>query len=125
MIVKVRNSECTMRAKKQINVEIGESVKAVREERGMTQEQLAERIDVSVQFVSDLERGVTGVSLATLKNICTVLGVSSDRILFNKTSGPDTDLIANKCRALTPQQMKLLADIVDRFVEAVESERRK
>ena len=53
-----------MREKKQINIEIGEQIRAAREQARLTQEQLAEAIDVSVQFVSDLERGVVGVSLS-------------------------------------------------------------
>ena len=50
-----------MREKKAINIEIGERVKAAREQADITQEQLAERIDVSTQYVSDLERGVVGI----------------------------------------------------------------
>ena len=46
-----------MRAKKEINIQIGEQIKAARERAKMTQESLAERIEVSPQYVSDLERG--------------------------------------------------------------------
>ena len=49
-----------MREKKEINIRIGEQVKRVREQAGWTQEQLAEQVDVSPQYVSDLERGVVG-----------------------------------------------------------------
>ena len=47
-----------MREKKEINVQIGEQIKLARENAKLTQEQFAERIDVSPQYVSDLERGV-------------------------------------------------------------------
>ena len=47
----------SMRAKKEINIQIGEQIKAARERAKMTQESLAERIEVSPQYVSDLERG--------------------------------------------------------------------
>lgn len=73
-----------MREKKAINIEIGERVKAAREQADITQEQLAERIDVSTQYVSDLERGVVGISVPTLKNLCVALGIASDRILSVK-----------------------------------------
>ena len=73
-----------MRVKKEINIQIGEQIKQARERAKLTQEQFAERIDVSPQYVSDLERGVVGVSIATLKRICTTLCVSSDKILFGK-----------------------------------------
>ena len=73
-----------MRTKKEINIQVGEQIKAARETAKITQEQLAEKIEVSPQFVSDAERGLVGVSLATLKRICVELSVSSDRILFGE-----------------------------------------
>lgn len=45
-----------MRVKKEINIQIGERIKAARELCGYTQEQLAEAIEVSPQYISDLER---------------------------------------------------------------------
>ena len=49
-----------MREKKQLNIEIGERIKDAREQKGRTQEWLAEQIGVSPQYISDLERGVVG-----------------------------------------------------------------
>lgn len=110
-----------MRVKKEINVQTGERIRAAREQAKLTQEQLAERIEVSPQYISDLERGVVGISLPTLKRLCLAVGVSSDRILF----GGEAELsgvLTEKCRNLTPRQFQLLSEIVDRFVEAVEKE---
>lgn len=112
-----------MRTKKDINIHIGEQVRLAREEAHLTQEQLAERVEVSPQYISDVERGVVGVSLTTLKRLCVSLGVSSDRILFGQ-DGEGHAVIAEKCRALTKEQFLLLLEIVDRYVQAVESERR-
>lgn len=55
-----------MKAKKELNIQIGSRVKTARETMRYTQENLAERIDVSVQYISDLERGVVGASLPTI-----------------------------------------------------------
>lgn len=75
-----------------LNLEIGARCKQARIAAGYTQEQLAEAIDTSTQFLSDAERGVTGMSLSTIMKLCTVLSVSSDFILFGhnleKTPGP-------------------------------------
>ncbi len=49
---------------------------------GYTQEQLAETIGRSTQFVSDTERGVCGMSLSTIMSLCSVLSVSADYLLF-------------------------------------------
>lgn len=113
-----------MRAKKESNIQMGERIRAVREGAKLTQEQLAERIEVSPQYISDLERGVVGISLPTLKRLCVELGVSSDRILF----GQETEVyaaVAEKCRGLTPEQFQLLLEIVDRYTRAIETERKK
>lgn len=114
-----------MREKKEINVQVGRQVKLAREEAQLTQEQLAERVDVSPQYVSDLERGVVGVSLAILKNICVTLGVSCDRILFSKATDFDFSLLEAKCHALSRDQFLLLSDMVSRFVDAILLERKK
>lgn len=69
--------------KKEINIEIGRRIRAQRERVGMTREQLAERVDVTPRFIADVERGWCGPSLTTLKQICVVLGVSSDSLLWD------------------------------------------
>lgn len=108
-----------MRTKKEINIQIGEQIKYARDSAKMTQEQLAERIDVSPQFVSDLERGVVGISIATLKRISTTLQVPSDQILFGKQSGNRAAILIDKCNGLTDAQFRILVDIVSKYVEAV------
>ena len=116
-----KDGDSQVRVKKEINIQIGEQIKKAREQALLTQEQFAERIDVSPQYVSDLERGVVGVSISTLKRICIVLGVSSDQILFGSETKNRAAAIADKCKSLSENQYMLLSDIVDRFVEAVES----
>ena len=102
-----------MRQKKQINIEIGEQIKLAREDAGITQEQLAEQVEVSPQYVSDLERGVVGVSIATLKRICISLQVSSDQILFgNKGTEDDHSLLLAE---LTPEQKRTLTEIITKI----------
>lgn len=114
-----------MREKKEINIEIGGQVKIAREEAKLTQEQLAERIDVSPQYISDLERGVVGISLATLRRLCVTLGISADQILFGKTRlEGDFSALERKCRDLSEEQYQLLLGMVDRFVAAIELERK-
>ena len=104
-----------MRVKKQINIEIGEQIKYAREAAKYTQEQLAEHLDVSPQYVSDLERGVVGISISTLKRACIVLNVASDQILFGSNSDIGS-VFAHKCSNLTSKQIDLLLDICDSIV---------
>lgn len=48
---------------------IGNRIKAKRKEKGITQENLAEKLSVSVGYISQLERGKTKISLDTLSKI--------------------------------------------------------
>ena len=114
----------TMREKKEINVQIGEQIKLARENAKLTQEQFAERIDVSPQYVSDLERGVVGASISTLKRICVMLGISADQILFGNALTDHAAVLAEKCRPLSDVQYDLLLQIVERYVAAIHAERR-
>lgn len=113
-----------MRVKKELNIQIGERIKLSREGYGLTQEQLAEAIDVSPQYISDLERGVVGISIPTLKRLCTHLGVSSDRILFDRKTEQFSVAVGEKCRGLSDSQFRKLLDIIDLFLAAVEEERK-
>ena len=110
-----------MREKKEINIKIGEQVRIAREQAQLTQEVLAERIEVSPQYISDLERGVVGVALPTLKKLCCTLGVSSDQILFGTQIHDRVGAIANACNALTDQQFNLLVEMINCYVKAVQS----
>ena len=52
---------------------IGERIKRARLVRGMTQEVLAEKLNVSIGYVSQVERGITKISLDLLGAISTIL----------------------------------------------------
>lgn len=109
-----------MRQKKEINVQLGQRLKAAREARGLTQEMLAEKVDVSAQYISDVERGMVGVSLSTLKRLCLMLQVSSDQLLFGAGQELTFAPLEEKCQSLSARQQQLLTEIIQAFLEAVE-----
>ena len=108
-----------------MKIRIAKNSKSFRKQYSFTQEQLAEAIDVSPQYISDLERGVVGISIPTLKRLCTHLEVSSDRILFDRQTEAYAAAIGEKCRSLSDSQFRMAMDILDRFVAAVEEERER
>ena len=61
-----------MQGKKPLNIAIGRRIQQSREQAGLTQEELAERIDRSTQFISTIERGLAGPSLETVIHLCEV-----------------------------------------------------
>jgi transcriptional regulator with XRE-family HTH domain len=54
----------------------GKAVRALREERGLSQERLAEAADVDDTYISGLERGLRNPTLLTIDRIARALGVS-------------------------------------------------
>ena len=111
-----------MRSKKELNVQIGQEVRNARDRARLTQEQLAERLDCSPQYVSDLERGVVGISIPMLRNLCMELGITSDSILFSEDSTYNLNIISERCKTLSEDQFKLLLGIIRNFIEAIQME---
>ena len=64
--------------------QIGMRIKACRKQKHLTQEKLAECLDVSSHYIYELERGVKTMSLYTLNDLSTCLEVSSDYLLYGK-----------------------------------------
>lgn len=107
-----------MKEKKEINIQIGDRVKHAREQSGMTQEQFAELINKTPQFISDLERGVSGISIETLRTICEKLCISSDSILFSNRHENDITELTAKFRRMSRIQFRALEQIVNALLFA-------
>lgn len=55
-------------------MQIGAKIKALRLKKGLTQEELGERTDLSKGYISQLERDLNSPSIETLFSILEVLG---------------------------------------------------
>ena len=55
---------------------VGRNVRRIREQKGITQEQLAELSGFSQQYLSGLERGLRNPTIVTLYELAQTLGVS-------------------------------------------------
>ena len=58
-----------------IIVEIGNNIKTLRKNAGLTQAQLAEKINVDSKYISRLETGSSTASIATISKLAGALGV--------------------------------------------------
>lgn len=65
---------------------VGERVKDVRENKGLTQEQLSQASGVSKSFLSEIENNKTNPGGQTLLQIANALGASVDYLLEGKSS---------------------------------------
>lgn len=93
---------------------IGERLKKARIDKNMTQEKLAEQIDVSVAFLSRVERGTSHINLKRLTQICEILGVSEGSILNGVLSNSDNYLASefnNILNSVSSDKQKLIYKI--------------
>ena len=95
--------------------EIGERIRKERQKLGLTQYQLAERINISLQHVGKIERGEKRFSYETIVNISKSLNTTLDYLSFgydSKEKSPERlelELLTNK---LPDNEIPLLNDFV-------------
>lgn len=73
---------------------IGARIRRQREYLGYTREQLAEILEVTPKFCSDIELGAKGMSVSTLCKIAKTLRLSTDYILEGEKGSEDTSSLA-------------------------------
>jgi transcriptional regulator with XRE-family HTH domain len=90
---------------------VGLRVKALRQRRGLSQEELAERIDRSLHAISNIERGRTFPNFTTLERLSRVLEVPV-RDFFDHQPDPDDN----------PRRARLLAELFTAVRELSDSD---
>lgn len=106
---------------------IGENIRSYRKKRKWRQEDLAEKVDLSVNYISLLERGEKISALDTFIDIVNVLGVTSDMVL---TDVLDTGYqikstqLADRIAQLSPEDRRDILAVVDTMVRNAEKRRR-
>lgn len=78
---------------------------------GYTREQFAEKLEVSVSYLAELERGRTGISVKTLVKVCQVLGLSADRVLFGDERDGDEERL-DRIRRIDERYLPLLDSVI-------------
>jgi transcriptional regulator with XRE-family HTH domain len=71
---------------------IGNRIKAVRKNRDITQEMLAEWLSYSTGYISNMERGTTKISLSTLARIADLLDCDIAELVTGSSTGKKTYL---------------------------------
>ena len=96
--------------------EIGQRIVDRRKKLGLTQEALAEKGDMTTQFVSYAEAGKRAMRPENLKKISEALGVSADYLLTGDVIDKDLLILSDKMRRLTPSQLRIVENIIDECV---------
>ena len=93
---------------------IGKRLKQARIDSGLTQEKLAEQLNVSVAFLSRVETGSSHINLKRLEQICRITGVSEGYILSGASENSNSYLnedFSNLFKDCSPEQLKLIYNI--------------
>ena len=95
---------------------MGDRIKEVRRKQKLTQEQLAERLGVSVEFVGQIERGIKLPSMQVFIKLVEALNVSADYLLRDSVSTGrlfGDNSIGRKIEKLEPKQRIALEALVE------------
>lgn len=106
-----------MRDKKEINIHIGNQIRIARERAGLTQAQFGEIVSLGTKNVSDIERGVAGITISTLKRICEKLSIASDSIIFGSQGKNDVAYLADRLERLPPEQFAAVETFLNQVFE--------
>ena len=96
--------------------EMGQRIMERRRKLGLTQEALAELSELTTQFVSYVESGKRGMRPENLMKVAAALGVSTDYLLTGDIIDKDKLLLSEKLDKLTPQQVRIVENVVDECI---------
>lgn len=94
-------------------VNMGVRIARRRKELHLTQEQLAEKMGVSLQTVSCIELGKKAVRPENLANLCFCLDVTADYILYGKRDERQMIDIINKLSSLDPDEYHTVQSLIE------------
>ena len=100
----------------QLLKEMGGRISERRKQR-LTQDELAERMDVTPQMISTAELGKKAIRPENLLKLCEAMEVSADYILTGFVGEKDIALIAQKLALLSPEQFRITEDILNSCIK--------
>ncbi|EKC49556.1 HTH-type transcriptional regulator ImmR [Ruminococcus bromii] len=93
--------------------DIGNRITELRKRLGWTQEELAEKADLTPQFVSYAESGKRAMRPENLLKLSKALNVSADYLLTGEIIDKDLLILSDKIKQLSPSQIRIIENIVD------------
>lgn len=93
--------------------EIGQRVRKYRKAHGLSQEQLAEKINISTTHMSHIETGNTKLSLPVFVRIAEVLEIQTDDLLYDKNekAGRSLDELMEILDQCSAKEVRIITDI--------------
>lgn len=100
--------------------QFGKRLKAIREEFCLTQEALAEKINISSRALSSIECGKSFVTAETIENICIALGISPRTLFDFEIDNYKQSETKEKLNALienNPEHLKIIYKIIKGYLQ--------
>lgn len=103
----------------QIRHLIGERIRDKRREKGLSQEELAERADIHSTYIGQLERGEKSATVDSLEKITAALGITFEELFIHLQ--PSTEFkdntticrIINKLNTMGEDNQKVVLNIIN------------
>lgn len=95
--------------------EIGQRIRKIRKVRGLSQEELSEKVGISTTHMSHIETGNTKMSLPIFVKLANVLEVQTDELLHEDSLAGRSASVARIAELLdgcTSQQVQIIEGIV-------------
>lgn len=99
---------------------IGQRIKQARLAKNLTQEDLAEQVDISVAFLSRVERGNSHINLKRLNQLCALLDVTEGYVLNGASSNSKNYLdkeFTELLKGCSAEKQKLIYNVAKAIVE--------
>ncbi len=96
--------------------DMGERINLTRKSLKMTQEELAEKMDVSVQMISNLELGKKAIRPENMVKLCDALNVSADYILRGKMANYETSVISEDYGRLSHEKQRIIKELIKELI---------
>ena len=93
--------------------ETGQRILVRRTALRMTQEEMAEKLGVSTQMISNLELGKKAIRPENLAKVCELLGLSADFVLTGTNTKTAVDAVAEKVNKITSEEFQMVSDMID------------
>ena len=107
-----------MKSEKKVDIDtvLGEIFKKYRLKNKFTQEMIAEKLGISVKYISRIENGTGGVKVETLVNYMNILGISPnvifEKLIVNENLKSQIQL-SKKASELTDDKINFIISIID------------
>ena len=103
-------------SKSDIDKIFGKILREFRIKSGLTQEQLSEKLGISLKYISRIENGNNGIKTQTLINYMNILGITPNTLyldfLTNKEIKKDI-MLSKKINSLSDEKKKFVSSIID------------